>query len=225
MPETAPSAPARSTRPTMIEREQAPVVTMFKGISKVHDFVSTRVDNAVKGVQSIDEPIQEFIRTEDPGEAEAQDLFFPPKAAAHAVGNIADGFILSKGRRIYEISKDIGNLVRSTYRTVTRPFTHPIKTFVDEEDKYLSNPGRIATSIGKLTRDVLNIPGRNLDEEVNRGIKRPAQNFGKIPLIGPLAGLLGKGAGWVANLPRRFGEWATQPFQDADEWMGAHQNA
>lgn len=162
--------------------------------------------------------LERVLRSADPGDAQARFLTAPFLAPL----DIVDATAGNVARRGLEITTIAGSNVRATYRTFTRPFFHPVNTLL-HPFKYISNPLRLMTSSAEMLSRIINAPFRAIDELVNRGLKRPLQRVGDIPLIGKPLAYLGKGVGWIANQPRRLFEFLTSPFRKMDDWVSSKQ--
>lgn len=207
-PTTEAPTPAQATTP-----EKAP---LFRGI----DAIRSRTGKAAQAIADIHKGFGRLIRHDDPGTA-SEVAFL--KTPFYAAADMMDATALTPVRRIHEITGTIGSEIRALFRTITRPILHPIET-LKHPINYLANPGRIISAAALGARHVVNAPGRALNEIVNRGLKRPAERVGyKIPLIGNLLGKTGKALGWIANIPKKTGEWLTRPIEVVDDFVKARQ--
>lgn len=168
--------------------------------------------------------LERILRSADPGDAQAKSVLFPPTAPFYAAADVVDATAGTAARRGLELTIGTGSVLRAFYRTLTRPFFHPLSTLF-RPFKYLANPLRLITSSAEMVSRIVNAPFRTIDELINRGVKRPLQRFENIPLIGKPLAYLGKGLGWVANAPRKIFEFLTfsSPIRKIDDWVSSKQ--
>jgi len=170
-----------------------------------------------------DELAHKYLRYDVDKDAEAQSVLLPPKAPIYAVGDIIDGTIGNIARRTMDIVSPGAGALRASYRTLTRPFIHPLNTLT-HPIKYLSNPVRAVSAGVKTAKNIAMNPFREVRDFGDRAIRRSTQRFGNVPLVGPITGGVAKATSWVLEKPAQAGEWATSWVDEVDAKIAGFQN-
>lgn len=204
MPETVPQRPTPETpKPEKkaapsSARDTAPIVSAWR---KTRDGVQNTYSKWGEKGQRFDEKSQNILRMEGAHrDVEAENLIIPPMAGIKSVGDVIETGVAVPTRAAYRVTRDTAKFAWASLRVLgmpLRPFKtifHPFKSV----GKLLNVPFKGLKLAGTIVKTPIDVVGEAADGVV----KRPLQRHGKIPLLKHI----GKGVGFLANIPRKIFE-------------------
>ncbi len=226
-PETQPEETPNTPNTSQTTPETATKENKTNFLSKTWAFLHGDKGSILKWGQKTNKKISESIQLPEKGSD-----FNPPQDLGVVGKDLLDGTFTNIARQYYPLIKADLNILRSTWRTITRPFFHPIKT-LKSPLRYLSNPVRILTADFRRIKDTLRIPISFTSSLYNKVITRPLDFIStkiitKIPLLDvifkdaivPIVKLPDRGL----NGLRKFYDGITGWVDKMDDAVGKKQN-
>ena len=221
-PPEPPTTPSPQTPPKSPEKKEEEHNILYRTFSKI------RKSNGANLGQNINKNVEGFLNIPKGDEK----LNGAPEDSKVLVKEILDGSVTNIARQVWSVTTPASSLLRSIYRTTTRPFFHPKDSFKNFKN-YIFNPVRIVSSSLKLTKNILRAPLSLTNTAFNKLIKRPleylnAKIFKKIPLLDVIVPWLiippFQWTGNILNAIRGAYDGATDWSDKFDNWVSKKQN-